>query len=341
MKVYSDLRLLQDHLSASFNKSQGWVLALGNFDGFHRGHQQLWAELKTASNNFELPTALVTFEPHPKQILSPHIPWKRIWGPWDLQNFLSPSALTALVQQKFDTGFSSISAEEFVEKWLAPLRPKALVVGHDFSFGHRRNGNIEMLSGFCKKNNVSINPVEAFSWAGERISTTQIKGLLSQGLLVESRELLNHDVTLGGEVVHGRKLGRTIGIPTANIELQIQPALALGVYAVTITHSSAKNEVKPILEVDQRHDQDILKSSMLAQQKKWKGVANVGLAPTVSQELKAKLEVHIFDFSGDLYGQDLNVTFESYLRPEKKFSSVDELKEQIQKDIQEARKVMS
>lgn len=297
------------------------VLALGNFDGFHLGHQKLlerMQEIKRASQDAsQTQLALLTFEPHPREFLqgqtpSPH-PWTRIWGPWDLRHHLQNQNVDLLIEQTFDLQFSQTSAQTFLEKYIFSLRPQALVVGYDFAFGHHREGNLELLQKFGAENKIAIHVVAAVDVHGERISTTQIKKWLSTPDLEQAHSFLGRQPTLGGCVLQGAQLGRTIGVPTANVEVQIFPALAHGVYGVKIHHINAKT---------------------------WHhGVANLGLNPTVSATKAVKLETHIFDFSGDLYDQDVNIEFNKYIRPEKKFSNFNELKEQIQKDLLLAKKL--
>lgn len=308
-----------------------WVLALGNFDGVHLGHQALLGALAGAGTKWACPQAVVTFEPHPReffqtQVAAPTGPWSRIWGSWDLHQFLRDKNIKALVEQTFDLAFSQVSAEEFLRTYIRPMSPKALVVGHDFAFGKGRQGSLSLLTEFGRKNECEIVVVDPVMFGAERVSTTQIKKYLGEPDLESARNLLGRNLSLGGPVQHGQARGRTIGVPTANVGINFLPALCRGVYVVRV--------------------------DLLDQSSPRAGVANLGLNPTVNQQAQKlntqtlntvntvneiKLEAHLFDFSGDLYGRDIKVEFVKYLRPEKKFDNLSDLKSQILEDFRLAR----
>lgn len=296
-----------------------WALALGNFDGVHLGHQALLEGLAKAGAKWACPQAVVTFEPHPREFFqtqaTPKTSWPRIWGSWDLHQFLRAKSVKALVEQTFDLALSQMSAEEFLRIYVQPMAPKALVVGHDFAFGSGRRGGLALLAEFGRKNECEIVVIDPVMFGDERVSTTQIKKYLGEPDLESATNLLGRAVSLGGTVQHGQARGRTIGVPTANVGLDFWPALCRGVYAVRV--------------------------DLLAQSISKKGVANLGLNPTVSQNSnEIKLEVHIFDFSGDLYGQDIKVEFAKFLRPEMKFDQLNQLKFQILEDCRLAREFL-
>lgn len=295
--------------------SPQWVIALGNFDGVHLGHQALLGELKRTSLSFSCPQAVMTFEPHPREyfyrLQNPKEPWPRIWGSWDLRRELASLGIDALVEQKFDRDFSLLGAEVFLKDFIAPLAPKALVIGHDFAFGKDRQGSLQELRAFGRRMNCEIVVVEPVTVAGKRVSTTQIKNFLGIPDLFQAEEFLGRKPSLGGSVQHGQQRGRQLGVPTANILLRHCPALARGVYAVKVHR--------------------------IAECSSFFGVANLGLNPTVSDTHETKFEVHLLDFSGDLYGQDLKVEFFLFLRAEKKFTSLHELQAQIFCDSRRAR----
>lgn len=297
------------------SQSPQWVIALGNFDGVHLGHQALLRELKRVSISSSCPQAVITFEPHPREyfyrLQNPKEPWPRIWGSWDLRQELASWRIDALVEQRFDRVFSQLGAESFLEEFIAPLAPKALVIGHDFAFGKNRQGSIQDLCAFGRRMNCEIVVVEPVTVAERRVSTTQIKNLLGIPDLSQAEEFLGRKPSLGGRVQHGQQRGRQLGVPTANILLRHYPALARGVYAVKVHR--------------------------MAERSSFFGVANLGLNPTVSDTSETKFEVHLLDFSGDLYGQDLQVEFFLFLRAEKKFTNLNELQTQIFSDCSRAR----
>jgi riboflavin kinase/FMN adenylyltransferase len=296
-----------------------WVLTLGNFDGVHKGHQALLDALQMAAQKWACPKAVVTFEPHPREFFqnqqNPSKLWPRIWGSWDLNNFLRSQKIEALVEQTFDYAFSQISAADYLRTYIRPLAPKTLIVGHDFAFGKDRQGSLALLVDFGREIDCEIVVVNPVLIGDQRVSTTQIKKYLEVPDLENAKLHLGRSVSLGGPVEHGQARGRTIGVPTANIGVNFFPALARGVYAVHV---------------------DLLDGSEIQ-----KGVANLGINPTVSQNgNETKLEVHIFDFSRDIYGKNIQVNFVKYLRPEKKFDSLTALKNQISEDARQARECL-
>lgn len=301
--IYSSLKMVPP-------KYHGGTLAIGNFDGVHRGHQVLLQHLLEGPG---VPL-LVTFEPHPREILGSGA-WFRIWGPWDLRNYLrlqNPTVM--LVEESFNSHFSQVTADLFLKQYVGIVQPRKIVVGYDFAFGKAREGTVTLLQTFCQQQKIELKIISPVEKEGVRISTTSIKELLKKSDLERATQELGHSVSLGGIVAHGLGKGKSIGVPTANIVLSFLPALALGVYAVEV---------------------EVVESAT-----RWRGVANLGFAPTLhsSTQKFPHLEVHIFDFDQNLYDKELNVYFKSYLRTEKRFADLSSLQRQIASDIEEAKR---
>lgn len=316
------------------------AVALGNFDGIHRGHQKVIEPILEASAasiavdeqigdeslglaNFKddlvspvsrqkghLYATMATFNPHPREFFSGQA-WKLLTPRSEKVQQLSILGLEQLVLLPFDRELASLSPQEFVEKILVSyLQVTHVSVGADFHFGHRRSGTSKDLQAIAAAYGIDVTIVPLQTCAGERISSSLIRQSLEQGDIPKANRLLGRPYTLHGVVVKGQQLGRTIGFPTAN--LQIPPEKFLprrGVYCVQVYSSSLKSY--------------------------W-GVMNIGERPTVKGNCLT-VEIHLLDWSGDLYGQTLTVSLEQFVRPEQKFASLDALKSQIQADCELAR----
>ena len=303
------------------NILQPTIIALGNFDGIHQGHQQVMKSILTPNPSFAdtYPT-LVTFTPHPqefftgrkKQLLTP-IPEK--------VEFLQQLGIKQLILLPFDRELASLTPAQFVEDILIKqIQVEFISVGEDFRFGHRRQGNAEQLKSEAAQYGVKvvITPEQTIeiNHQSTRISSSCIRDALSQGNLNIVKAMLGRDYQIQGKVIEGQKLGRTIGFPTANLEIPPEKFLpGKGVYTVKVNG-------------DKSNLTDL-----------W-GVMNIGDRPTVSGK-NISIEVHLLDWKGDLYGENLTVTLINFLRPEQKFNSLDALKIQIQKDCQQARKSLN
>ena len=303
------------------NILQPAIIALGNFDGIHQGHQQVIKSILTPSPSFaNTYSTLVTFTPHPqefftgrkKQLLTP-IPEK--------VEFLQQLGIKQLILLPFDRELASLTPAQFVEDILIKqIKVEFISVGEDFRFGHRRQGNAEQLKSEAAQYRVKvvITPEQTIeiNHQSTRISSSCIRDALCQGNLNIVKAMLGRDYQIKGKVIEGQKLGRTIGFPTANLEIPPEKFLpGKGVYTVMVNG-------------DKSNLTDL-----------W-GVMNIGDRPTVSGK-NISIEVHILDWKGDLYGENLTVTLINFLRPEQKFNSLDALKIQIQKDCQQARKSLN
>lgn len=304
MKIFNDWR----NLPAA---ARGASVALGNFDGVHIGHAEV---LRTAhAARPDAPRAVLTFEPHPHTFFRPQDPPFRLTLSSERAAALAALGVEILYELPFNTDFSHITGEQFIAGVLhAGLGAAHLACGPDFAFGHRRSGDITLLTRRAQELGMGLTIVPPVGDAQGPISSTRIRRLLQEGYPERATLLLGRAHTIRGEVVHGDARGRTIGFPTANIQLGAHLEPARGVYAVTA----------------RLPDGGVVK-----------GVANLGQRPTVGGT-ESRLEVHLFDFSGDLYGQELAVALHAFIREEQKFESFDALKAQIARDAHEARALL-
>lgn len=312
MKVWMDPELW---LKARQEMKKPVALTIGNFDGVHRGHQALLQATTEAAQKWQGISVLLTFHPHPAQILAPEKQHVRLFTLEDQQEQLALRGLDAVLRQPFSREFSEISAPDFLEHFLLKyFQPKFMAVGHDFRFGSHRQGTLELLSVFCEKHKIQLQVIQALKVGEDVVSTSKIRQSLLQGDPRKAEKLLGRKYYLKGVVEKGVSRGRQLGFPTANIKPDVDFYPRMGVYIC-----------------------DVMKSDAL--DKKLRAVMNVGLNRTFVEggHQPIKAEVHILDFSQDLYGQTLKVELCEYLREEKKFPSIEELKSQIGADVEKAR----
>ena len=277
------------------------VVTIGNFDGVHLGHQALLTEVKKRAHDLKLESAVITFEPNPKDYFSQNKPQTRISSLREKIELFNEIKIDRVHIIKFNQEFSKVTANEFISVLIKKLKVKEIVVGEDFCFGRGREGGIKQLSASSMKLNIK----NKILMDGKRISSTLIRNLLANDKLDEANKYIGRPYSISGKVVHGEKRGRKIGFPTANIHMRHNRPPLKGVFAVKF----------------QNHF----------------GVANLGIRPSIKGEKKLQLEVHLLNFSSDLYGQHVSVIFLKKLRDEKKFKSLDELKEQIKLDVIKAK----
>lgn len=286
------------------------VATIGNFDGVHRGHQRILASLKSEAEQLSLPVTAIIFEPQPREFLNPSQAPGRLTSFAEKFHLLAKLDVDQLLCLHFDRELRQLSADEFIDKVLITgLKVKHLVVGDDFRFGCDRSGDFNKLKMVGQQFDFAVKPTETMTTDdGERISSTRIRNVVLAADFQQVEQLLGRPFQISGKVVHGQKLGRQLGVPTANIRLnRLQPPCN-GVFAVKV-------------EVGQQ---------------RYNGVANLGIRPTINGR-EPKLEVHLFNFQGILYGQRLSVEFLKKIRDEKAFSNLTELQTAIQKDISIAR----
>jgi len=287
-------------------------LALGVFDGVHLGHRAVIGRTVEAAKREGGRAGVVTFDPHPIRVLAPDKAPRALLATLDHKaNLLSELGVEILLAIPFDAAFAQVEAEGFLDQ-LCRASVKTIAVGDDWRFGKGRQGDVAMLKQFSKSHGFTLEAVPPVMADGERISSTRIRQAIRDGSVTAVAEMLGQPYSVEGPVVEGRKLARQLGFPTANVatgEVQLPPD---GVWQVTASSDG----------VD------------------FHGVANLGMRPTVDGTTRA-LEVHLFDFTGDLYGRTLEVTFVSYLRGERKFESIEALRQQIESDVLTTRKLFS
>ncbi|HEV2677213.1 MAG TPA: bifunctional riboflavin kinase/FAD synthetase [Aliidongia sp.] len=307
------MRLFRHHAPLPADAT-GAVLALGNFDGVHRGHQTVIAAAGAIARSLGAPHGVLTFEPHPRQVFRPDDAPFRLTPLRVKAREIEALGADLLFSLHFDKEFAQRTAENFVEEILAgALAVRHVVVGYDFVFGRGRAGTVAFLKDMGARHGFGVDVVAAVAEDGaEVISSTRIREHLVAGRPTDAARLLGRAWEIDGRVEHGDARGRTIGFPTANVMLADYLRPAAGVYAVRVG-----------IERDAAAE--------------WiDGVANIGMRPTVGGT-DLRLEAHLLDFSGDLYGSQIRVALIDFIRPERKFASFDELKQQIAADALEAR----
>ncbi|BCG89106.1 riboflavin biosynthesis protein [Mesorhizobium sp. 113-3-9] len=295
---------------------RGGVVAIGNFDGVHRGHQAVLERALAEAGRRDVPALVLTFEPHPRKVFRPDIPLFVLTPPPMKAQLLSLLGFAALVDQPFTRDFASLSAEAFVTDVLErTLGITHAVTGFDFHFGKDRQGGPAYLMAAGERHGFGVTLVDAFRDEGaEVVSSSRIRGLLCDGEVAEAAGLLGYRFTVESEVVGGQRLGRTLGFPTANMRLPAEATLKEGIYAVRFRRADGT-----------LHD----------------GVASFGRRPTVDDNGAPLLETFVFDFSGDLYGDICQVSFFGFLRSEIKFDGLDALVMQMKRDEAEARALLA
>jgi riboflavin kinase/FMN adenylyltransferase len=296
---------------------RGSVVAIGNFDGVHLGHRIVIGRTAEIARGLGARLAVLTFEPHPFQVFHPEAPPFRLTPFRAKARHLEALGVDLLFVLPFDLEFSKVPAQEFVRSLIVEnLQARHVVVGYDFHFGHKRGGTPEVLRELGERWGFGVTVVAPLEAAGGTVySSTRIRQDLAQGRPREAAAMLGRPFEIEGRVETGDRRGRTIGFPTANLSLGDHLRPAGGVYAVRV-------EIEG--ETPQR----------------WRdGVANLGTRPTVDGS-DLRLEAHLFDYAGDLYGRHLRVALIEHLRPERKFAGLDELKAQIAADAAQARAIL-
>ena len=292
---------------------RGATVALGNFDGVHRGHAHLLRAAHAARPG--RPLAVLTFEPHPREYFRPEDPPFRLTLPPERAAALEALGVQILYQIPFDATLSNLGAHAFIEHVLhAGVGAAHLACGADFAFGHRRGGDATFLATRAESLGIGLSIVPKLTDAGGAISSTRIRRLLQDGYPERAAAELGRPWAIRGPVTHGDARGRTIGFPTANIPLGRHLEPCRGVYAVTATLPGGAQIP---------------------------GVANIGRRPTVNEGPESRVEAHLFNWSGDLYDHEVTIALHAFLRTERKFASFDDLKSQITLDAELARATLA
>ena len=287
------------HINQKYSPS---FLTIGNYDGIHLGHQAILKKLISESKSNNILSSVMTFEPHPREFFSPKQAPKRIISLREKLEYFDELKIDQVFIVNFNDEFSRKSYLDFIEILKKNIQAKKIIIGNDFRFGKQREGNIDKLI----DNSVDVCVMNKIEYKGERVSSTIIRDSLAAGDLKRAAMLLGRSYSISGKVVHGDKRGREIGFPTANIHMFHNRPPLKGVFAVKLNNMY--------------------------------GVANLGVRPTIAGFSKLNLEVHLFNFSKNIYGKHAHVTFLKKIRDEKKFENIDALKKQIQIDIDNVKK---
>ncbi|ALE17920.1 Riboflavin kinase / FMN adenylyltransferase [Altererythrobacter epoxidivorans] len=304
-----------DHREQIPSALRGAVIALGNFDGFHKGHQAVAGEAIRWAHEEGRPSIIATFDPHPVRFFKPEVPPFRLTTLEQRQELYLAAGATAMLVFHFDKDLAGTSAEDFITEILIErFGAHGVVTGGDFTFGKGAAGNVDLLKSLGGERGLQSRVVEAVEDGGAVVSSSRIREALRDGNPELAAELLTRPFAIRGIVEHGDKRGRTIGYPTANLSVENYLRPKYGVYAVT--------------------------GKILSTGQQLTGAANIGVRPQFEPP-KELLEPYFFDFSGDLYGQEIEVAFHHFLRPEAKFDGLDALMEQMEKDCDRARTLLS
>jgi len=329
---------------------RGCVLTIGNFDGVHLGHQAVLRQVRAKAEALGVPSAVMTFEPQPQELFQPEQAPARLTNWREKYLALRDQDVDRHIVIEFNKKFASQPAREFIEKTLVEkLGVKFLVVGDDFRFGYKREGDFSLLQQAGKELGFEVVDTRSYRQQQQRVSSTAIRKALEEGDFKNAEAMLGRPYQMQGKVVHGRKNGRTIGFPTANIPLKRLKSPLHGVFAVTVTISRAEGTTYDDTDVGRAfgatNSRDAGANNRCAAtntraEGTYHGVANLGTRPTLNGD-EVQLEVHLFDFSGNLYGQRVTVTPVAKLRAEQRFASLEHLKQQIEKDAARAKQLLA
>lgn len=295
------------------NLSGPSVVTIGSFDGVHRGHQYLIRNLVDYAREQGQTPVVLTFFPHPRMVLGGFQPGFYLTLPEDKARLLGELGVEVVITHPFDDDVRHVRAAAFVEGLIENLNMAALWVGEDFALGYQREGNVDFLRKMGRARGFELSTVDLMDAGSERVSSSRIREALERGEVAEAARLLGRPHFVRGEIVEGAKRGRSIGIPTANLQVPLEMAVPKnGVYAGW-------------MEVEgERH----------------MAMVNIGLRPTFEVDVPPTVEAHLLDFSGDIYGEEATLSFEAHLRDEQKFDGVDALVAQIHRDIERGRELL-
>lgn len=289
----------------------GCVATLGTFDGVHLGHQAILQQLRELAAHYQAPSVVIVFEPQPQEFFLGEKAPARLTPMREKVQALLAAGIDQVVCLAFNEQLRNFTAEDFVrEILLKRLRVRHLVIGDDFRFGCDREGDFALLTSLSQTMGFGLSDNQTFEIDGERVSSTRVRSALEAGDFAKAEALLGKPYCMSGKIVYGQQLGRQLGVPTANVRLRRYRSPLQGVFAVRVTFADGE---------------------------RFNGVANIGIRPSVDGAVKPLLEVHLFDFSRNVYGKHINVEFCLKLRNEQKFASLDALQAQLQQDIAAAK----
>ena len=303
-KIYKNFNINIQHKNS--------IILIGNFDGVHKGHQKLFSLANKYKKKYSSKIGVLTFEPMPKMFFNTKLKNFRISSLQQKISLLKNLNVDFVITKKFDQKFSKIKSENFIKEILGKkLKPKFIFVSNNFRFGNKREGNVVQLVKFEKLLDYKVVKPQPLLANKKIASSSLIRSFLQKGKLEKANRILNRNWSIDGKVQKGRQIGKKIGFPTANIDIQDYVLACPGVYAVRVKKIGKNNNLK--------------------------GIANLGYRPTFNGK-KILLEVHLFNFSGNLYNKYLTVEFKKFIRKEKKFRNVDQLRKQIKTDLLIAKK---
>lgn len=307
---------MNSQISAPSSTSKPTVLTIGTFDGVHLGHRTILDELKRHTTALNGESVVVTFEPHPRQVLQPEVPVQILTPLDDKLELLYEAGIGRVAVTPFTREFAQLSAEDYVTNFLvAQFKPAAIVIGYDHHFGHDRRGNIALLETLGKELGFAVHEIPAKMIADAAISSTKIRNALLAGDVKYAATMLGRNYAITGTVVHGEKLGRKLGYPTANVApthtTQLIPAQ--GIYAAYVLIGGVS----------------------------FPAMLSIGTRPTINNEGKLSIEAYLFDFSQDIYDAEVSIQFVERMRDELKFESLDALVEALKEDERNARSILA
>ena len=287
------------------------ALTIGNFDGVHLGHQAMLKRLREAAQRHGVSAAVLTFEPHPRELFTPDLAPARLTSIREKLELLCNQQIDQVHVVRFNRAFAAMTPQRFIDDLLIEqLKIRWLLVGDDFRFGAQRGGDFALLKQAADRFGFALESMQSVAVAGERVSSTGVREALANADFQRATRLLGRPYRISGRVAHGKKLGRQLGFPTANIALKRKCAPLNGIYAVKL-HG--------------------INSTPLP------AVASLGVRPTVMDDAAAVLEIHVLDFNDDIYGRHVSVEFLQKLRDEEKYPDLESLRQQIALDVEQAR----
>ena len=287
------------------------ALTVGNFDGVHLGHQALLTRLLEAARSRGIPSAVVIFEPHPREFFTPDQAPARLTSLREKLELLAEAGVDRVHVCRFNSQFARMSASDFIDALHKNLSVKYVLIGDDFRFGSGRSGDFALMEKIAIKQGFTVEAMHSVLFDGVRVSSTAVRAALAGGHMRAAKRFLGRPYSISGRVVHGDKLGREIGFPTANVQMKHNRPPLSGIFVVRVTG----DHIKPL-----------------------HGAASLGVRPTVHTNGRAVLEIHLLDFTGEIYGQHLRVEFLHKLRNEEKYPDLESLTQQIALDVVNTRK---
>ena len=291
------------------------ILTIGTFDGVHKGHKTILKEVVNHAKQVNGESVLLTFEPHPRKLLFPNQPLGIITPLHQKLQLITNTGIQHIVVVPFTKEFANLSAQEYIERFMVGVfHPHTIIIGYDHRFGHDRKGDIKLLEKLAQENAYELIEIPAQLIDDAAVSSTKIRNAITDGRMEEASHMLGRNYSFKGKVMHGNKLGRTLGYPTANLvpEEPEQIIPALGIYAIKAAHNGHQ----------------------------YNGMMSIGYNPTVTDKRELRIEANLFDFDQDIYGEMLEVFFFKKLREEHKFDSLEALVQQLHKDKEESLQIL-